>query len=112
MIIFRATSYETINYLPARPYHAAPHPGVAADVWTLARPQPEYRVHYRYTWYGDRRYIRASVYQHTWYGDLLIFFTHRATAKGAYHAAHRAIRAFDRYGDVNYTHSPSLLGSH
>ena len=102
--MFRATSSETIT---AQPYHAAPHPGIAADGWTLARPPFKYRVHYRYTWWGDRRYVRASVYQCTWYGDRLTFSANRTTAKAAYQAAHRAIRAFDRYGDVRYTQAPS-----
>ena len=101
--MFRATSLEKINY------SLVPDP-TAPDVWTSAKPCPEYRIHYRYSWWGDRRYIQATVYQCTWYGDRRISCTYSVTAKAAYRAAHRAVRTFEKYGTVNYT--PANLAVH
>src|SRR5579859_6091769 len=89
VILFRATSYEKIKY-PLVPDPAAP------DLWTIAKPCPEYRIHYRYSWWGGQRYIQATVYQCTWYGDRRVSCTYIVTAKAAYRAAHRAVRTFQK----------------
>ena len=94
--MFRATSSEKIKY-PLVPDPTAP------DMWTIAKPCPAYRIHYRYSWWGDQRYIQATVYQCTWYGDRRISCIYGITARAAYRDAHRAIRAFEKYGCVNYT---------
>jgi len=101
--MFRATSCEKIQY----PLAPKPVDAKAPDVWIIPRrPTPAYRVYYRYTWWGGQRYIQASVYQVTWYGDRLILSARRLTAREAYRAAHRAIRAFEQYGTVNYSAAP------
>lgn len=103
LTMFRATSSEKIAY------PLAPKPTVP-DGWIIpTRPSPAYRVQYRYAWWGGQRQIHAGVYQITWYGDRLILSAHRLTARDAYRTAHRAIRAFERYGNVNYSHAPSRV---
>src|SRR5215472_1346566 len=99
--MFRATASEKIAY------PLAPKP-IAPDGWIIpTRPTPSYRILYRYSWWGGQCYIHASVSQITWYGDRLILSAYRLTARAAYRTAHRAIRAFERYGNVNYSHAPA-----
>lgn len=111
--MFRATSLEKIAN-PLAPVPTVPNSRDIPYASELAtrrsdgrvvptRPTPAYRVHYRNALWGGQRYIQASVYQIMWYGDRLILSAHRPIARAAYHVAHRAIRAFERHGTVNYT---------
>jgi len=102
--MFRTNPVETLRE------STRPGRSTAPDSWFIPRrPDPAYRIHYRYSWWGNQRRICASVYQVTWYGDRLLLSTYRTTAKSAYRAAHRAIRAFERYGNVNYCHAPNRV---
>ncbi|MHB8627802.1 MAG: hypothetical protein ACYDBJ_10255 [Aggregatilineales bacterium] len=70
-------------------------------------PAPAYHIRYHYSWWGGERYVQADVYTGTRYGNWLLLSAMDPCAKAVYRAALRAIRAFDRYSDVNYSPSPT-----
>lgn len=61
--------------------------------------QPQYTVTYKYARWGNTRKIRAVVRLSNWG---VLFIADRSTVREVYKAANRAIRAYTRYGNVNY----------
>ena len=87
-------------------FYASPDPTKLA-FWKHVKPPPApaYHVRHHYSWWGDERYVQADVYKCTRYGDWLLLSAIDPSVKAVYHAAHRAIRAFDRHSEVMYTPS-------
>ena len=67
--------------------------------WIVGDAQPPYRLHYRYAYWGGKRFIAAAVYLNGWG---LLFSARRETARAAYRAAQRAVRTYHKHGTVHY----------